>query len=65
MPSKVSLSKMTAGDSTSARSWLISRRAGMIQCLAWLPDVIFFREASAKSSMVPSNQVVRTGAFGT
>ena len=56
---------MTAGESTSARPSLISSRAGMIQCLAWLPDVIFAREASAKSSTVPSNQVVRTGACGT
>ena len=56
---------MSAGNSTSARPALISSRAGMIQCLAWLPDVIFLREAAAKSSTLPSNQVVRTGAFGT
>jgi hypothetical protein len=58
-------SKICAGDSTSARPLLISSRAGMIQCLAWLPEPIFLREASAKSSTVPSNQVVRTGASGT
>ena len=65
MPSKVSRSKISAGNSTNARLSLISSRAGMIQCLAWLPDPIFLREASANSSTVPSNQVVRTGAFGT
>ena len=37
MPSKVSRSKISAGLSTSARPSLISSRAGMIQCLAWLP----------------------------
>ena len=62
--SKVIRSKIMAGLSIVARPSTIRSMVGKIQCLAVLPcSSIFRREASANPSIVPSNQVVRTGEF--